>query len=84
MSALQAFSIYVAMKENPKSFNVEIGPTQTMPSCHGLNFSWGEHCLLKTFSHKTQYSYCLKEDVVKLPYMHTLQGTHIHWCIIQV
>ena len=26
-----------------KSFDVATGPVQTMPSCHALNFAWGEH-----------------------------------------
>ena len=27
----------------PMCFVVGTGSTQTMPSCHGLNYAWGEH-----------------------------------------
>ena len=46
MSAQQAFSTeFPLMWEwgESISFDVAIGSTQTMPSCHAWNFAWGEH-----------------------------------------
>ena len=57
-SAQQAFSTeFPLMLEwgESKSFDVATGSTQTMPSCHTLNFAWGEHCLRVPKSDKNNY-----------------------------
>jgi hypothetical protein len=51
MSAQQ--SLFFLMWECGESatFDVVMGYDHTMPSCHDLNFAWGEHCFGITSSH---------------------------------
>ncbi len=51
-------------RKEAKCFDVTTGHTQTMHSCHALDYSWGEHCTMVSLRYDCFLLYSVHESEI--------------------